>query len=461
MGVGGLSGGGNVALVTTDASPKAVALSVGGNGANNSFSGTLGGAGSLVKNGNDLLFLNGSSTYQGGTTLNAGSLVVANTAGSALGSGILTLNAGTLAAGPAGGTIGGLVQGGANPHTIAPGAGLPTGQYGTLNLNGGLSANSNTTLLFNLGGPVSGGNYSGDLINLGGAGLSGAGNINFVTDPTANGDYRLFGGTLGNPNLGSFSLPYESGWSYSLSTTADPGYLDLVVASAGAYSGTSTWTSSTSGSWTVDGNWDSRGPQNPGEVGRLRWCASSTIAVSLDGPQTAGILVFSSSGKGGYVITPGANGTLTLDNYGLAQILVNSGTHAISAPVILPASLSIIPSAGTTLTISGDISEQYSGYGLLSLDGPGMLILSGTNSYTGGTQVNAGTLDVTNPSALADGTSLSVGANAASIFALAGPVGGSSLAGSSLAAVPESGTLALLAVGLGVGFGVWRRRKGH
>ena len=70
--------------------------------------------------------------------------------GSALGSGTLTLNGGTLAAGEAGGTVNGLVQAGSGAHTIAPGAGLSGGEYGVLNLNGGLTTSASTTLTFNL-----------------------------------------------------------------------------------------------------------------------------------------------------------------------------------------------------------------------------------------------------------------------------------------------------------------------
>ena len=58
-------------------------------------------------------------------------------------------------------------------HTIAPGAGLSSG-YGTLNLNGGLTTNDYTTLAFNLnlGSPISGSTYGGDLIIIGAGSLS-------------------------------------------------------------------------------------------------------------------------------------------------------------------------------------------------------------------------------------------------------------------------------------------------
>jgi len=46
----------------------------------------------------------------------------------------------------------------------------------------------------------------------------------------------------------------------------------------------------------------------------------------------------------------------------------------------------------------------------------------GSNDYTGGTLVTAGTLDVTVPNALPDGTGLTVGAGAMLVFnASAGP----------------------------------------
>ena len=149
-------------------------------------------------------------SYSGGTILNGGMLIAANgSLGSATGTNSLTLNGGTLAAGAAGGSIAGLVQAGSTPHTIAPGANLSAGQYGTLNLNGGLTTNNNTTLAFNLGSPVSGGTYSGDLIMIGSGGVLTVGAstaINFAT-PGATGDYRLLGGNIGSPTLGNFHLP--------------------------------------------------------------------------------------------------------------------------------------------------------------------------------------------------------------------------------------------------------------
>jgi hypothetical protein len=97
---------------------------------------------------------------------------------------------------------------------------------------------------------------------------------------------------------------------------------------------------------------------------------------------------------------------------------------------------------GNTLTLLGNIG----GSGGLAEIGSGMLVLSGTNTYTGGTFVGDGTLIADNSQALANGSDLTVG-NAAA-FA---PVIPSASAGS---LVPEPSTLALLIVGAAL---IWRR----
>ena len=81
--------------------------------------------------------------------------------------------------------------------------------------------------------------------------------------------------------------------------------------------------------------------------------------------------------------------------------------------------------------------------------GDALLILSGSNSYGGGTVVEAGTLEVLNSSALPDGGSLTVAAGGTFIFT-------SGLAPSATTqaaqAVPEPGTLVLLAGLAAAGF---------
>lgn len=54
-------------------------------------------------------------------------------------------------------------------------------------------------------------------------------------------------------------------------------------------------------------------------------------------------------------------------------------------------------------TVDGTFSGNISGSGLLTKDGAGALTLTGTNTYTGGTEVNGGTLVIAAPEALGSG----------------------------------------------------------
>ena len=330
--------------------------------------------------------------------------MLANTSGSAIGSGTLTLNGGTLAGTTFGGTVSSLVQAGSGSHTIAPGADLPSGQYGILNLNGGLNANTYTTLAFNLNQSTSsgtGGNsepiYVGDLINLGGSGLSGSGNLAFGGVIPTTGDYRLFtNGNFASLTLANFTLPtFSRPGAYYLSTSVDPGNLDLVVAPTGG----ATWNISSSGSWNNAQNWSPATVPTSGVV-TFAGTANAPITVTLDANQTAGVLAFGDNANPSYTISAGTvdiAATLTLGTPAAAALIsVFSGTHTISAPLVLANSADVAPAAGTQLTVSGDVSETPAKSGLsLTLSGPGTLILSGSNSYTGGTDVAAGTLILT------------------------------------------------------------------
>ena len=77
--VGGLSGAQSLALVNN--SSAAVALTIGGNDQNPTYSGTLSGAGSLVKSGNGTSTLSTDASYAGTTTVNSGVLAVTNLTG--------------------------------------------------------------------------------------------------------------------------------------------------------------------------------------------------------------------------------------------------------------------------------------------------------------------------------------------------------------------------------------------
>jgi autotransporter-associated beta strand protein len=133
-----------------------------------------------------------------------------------------------------------------------------------------------------------------------------------------------------------------------------------------------------------------------------------------------------------------------------------SGNLSVQMPVNLTGPGTVDIDAGQ----AGVVTPQapISGSGSLLTTGGGTLTLSGTNSYTGITEVLGGTLVLTSPSGIADGNDLYVG-TAGAFFApvVPAPVVG---AGAAVTAVPEPGTLALLATGgVAAVVAIWRRRR--
>ena len=225
-----------------------------------------------------------------------------------------------------------------------------------------------------------------------------------------------------------------------------------------------TWTGGASTSWADGKNWCYAAVPSGGTV-TFAGLPTSPTKVTLDGNQSAAALTFNVSGANGYTLSPGTGGALTLGTSAGGSIAVLSGTHQVSAPLVLEGNAGIALSAGAELVISGNISDSPadSGFSLVA-SGDGTLVLSGSNSYSGGTSVEGGTLLMTSAEALPAGTPLTLGAGGTLLFdpsaAEAAPpaeVGGDGSV--SAAAVPEPGILALLAAtGSCVSVAALRRR---
>jgi fibronectin-binding autotransporter adhesin len=354
---------------------------------------------SLFMNGAGTLTLLGANSYSGPTTVHAGTLM-AGAANALSASSAVTVE------------LGGTLEVTGGLQTVKA---LTIGATGTLNVNDLYPLSVSGTASFVSGSSI-------DIITSG------------IVTPDLLMTYTASAGTLTNVYVnGALGLPGGDSLSYS------GGSLEIVSAAAGAV-----WNNGAGGSWTTPGNWTPSGVPSGGTVTFPELGATSAITVNLDGPQSAGALVFSASE--GYVLAAGNSGTLTLSNS--ASITVLSGTHTISAPVeIAGGGLDIAASNSSSLTISGNIADD----GLRSLtldgDGTGQLVLSGANTYGGATIVNAGTLVVDTSTALPDRSSLFVGQGASSAFSFAPAV--SVPAG--VVAVPEPGTLALVLAALIVG----------
>jgi autotransporter-associated beta strand protein len=123
--------------------------------------------------------------------------------------------------------------------------------------------------------------------------------------------------------------------------------------------------------------------------------------------------------------------------------------------VILADNLLVTGSGTLEFTASSSITET-NGKHSLTLNGlGGILILSGSDNYTGGTIVTAGTLILESASAVTDGSSLSVGSGEGLLF---DPAATDSLAiprEQTISPVPEPGTLPLLISALVMATGAW------
>ena len=231
-----------------------------------------------------------------------------------------------------------------------------------------------------------------------------------------------------------------NGWYYTQPSSGQPP--TLLQFTSFSYSPTPVWNVSTSGSWSTPGNWSSNSvPSGSGQQAILGPVPTTPTTVTLDSAKTLGTLTFENTGS--YTLAPGKSGSLTLDN---GQIIVLSGNHSITAPLIIADSgTTVTLSEGSSLGILGNVSEA-GGSQSLTLTGDGLIFLAGLNGYTGGTNVTGGTL-IVGLNALRSGTSLTVG-SASSFGAEAAQVSNTSV-------VPEPGTLALFVGFIGL-LAAWR-----
>ena len=354
------------------------------------------------------------------------------------------------------GTIFSIATSGGNP--------TPTTLFSFSGTTGGFNINmlGNTNYFTQANNPLGGLTISGTTLygmtTLGGA--SNHGNIFSIgTDGTGFTNlYSFTGGTDGAYPAGGLTLSggtfYGMTWGGGTQGAGTVFALALSRAATTPIANQAVWTAG-NGSWATGSNWidtASGGPSGaPGLSGSAGDTAtfgtasgSGSAAVTLDGaaPLLSGLIFGNSSVR--YVLLQGSGTSgLTLTGTGGGSpvaVTVLSGTHSVEVPILLDCNLYV--SSGGNLTLQGDIGDGGLGYSL-TFSGPGTLVLGGTNGYRGGTMVASGTLIVDNSEALADGTSLTVGK--ASYFSASAPASAST---STSAAVPEPGSLLLLAFGL-------------
>jgi|GEM_PF-2850639 len=237
--------------------------------------------------------------------------------------------------------------------------------------------------------------FSGVISGTGSVTLDGPGNFFLGGNNTFSGGVFADGGTLGvlgNTALGTGSLTIAGGAVYlptagtsiANAITLTSGKTDIVVPAAAGGTVTLAGTVGGAGALTVNG------------------AANATLALSAannySGGTTinGGILEASGSGTlGSGAVNITSAGTLALSNDNLTiSGLTGNGEVALGS-----SNLTVTNTSGTTDTFSGSIS----GGGGFIVGGSSPLLLSGNNTYTGGTTINQGaSLLISSQNALAN-----------------------------------------------------------
>ena len=353
-------------------------------GGNLTLNGVISGVGNLVKDGaNSLIVSNVNNSYSGGTTINAGYVVLGGN--NVLGSGTVTMNGGTL--------------------TSDTGAGTTTILTNAITLaSSGYFDNSGSSNLF-LSGNINGG---GAFVQSGPNSITLTGN-NSYTGGTTNSSGVLYvgnGGTSGN--LGTGGVLNNSSIVFNRTDTLTDGN---VISGTGSLTQNGTGTLILTGNSTYTGGTTiSHGVLQLGNGG----ASGSVLGSILDNSS----LVFNRSD-----IVTNVNfisGTGSLTQTGAGTVILTSNQTYTGGTTISHGTLQL-GNGGTSGSVLGAILDNsslvfnrsdivtngnvISGSGSLTQAGSGTIIISATNNtYTGGTTISHGWLQLGSNNVLSTGT---------------------------------------------------------
>lgn len=342
-------------------------------------SGVVSGTGSVKKSGESVLVLSGVNTYSGGTFIEDGTVRISNNASLGSITGGLALNGGTLET-TSSFTVNRQVSLGSSNGTIQTnlGTNLTVGSIirdALAGTAGGLGKTGAGTLTLTSTNTYTGGTTinAGSLALSGNGSLAATGTLNLantgtafdISQATANQTVGALSGVNGSAvNLGARTLTFGDATDQTMSG---------LVSGTGALVKQGTGTQSlTSANTYTGGTFLKYGRINLGNNDAL-----GTDALSMDGATTLGFIV---------------------NNLNLANNITLAGRND-----------SLIDTGVFDATLSGAIS----GGGFITKEGTGALTLSGTNTYSGATNVTEGTLrsGATNTFSAASAHSVAAGAS--------------------------------------------------
>jgi fibronectin-binding autotransporter adhesin len=399
--------------------------------------------GTLVKAGGGTLIFTATNTYTGSTTVSAGLLRVNGNDSAATGA--VNVSAGSIGGT---GTIGGAVT-----LSGTGGIDLRDGSVGTLtlgstlNITGAAGANN---LYFDLGSNTT---TTDKLVVTGATTMttSGAAVIHLnelggaASPVKISGPYTLIQGTGTIPAVGNFTLATTTADGQTFSLSESGNNLQLSVAAGTTGPAAAWWAGGTDANWTNAANWNTTATSStssgvPGYQTNVNFYTTAPAAQNLttntlSADQDINSLNFAATATS--AVTIAGSNTLTIEatnansntaGNGITVNTPSSGTvtDTISANVGLAANQTWTVNASATLAVSGNISDFGGGY-TLTKAGAGTLVLSGVNSYSGGTTLSAGTLQLsggnnrllsTSSVSFAGNSTLNVGSTSQTLAAL-------------------------------------------
>lgn len=378
--IGSLSGAGNVELGNKE-------LSLGNLHLADTISGIISGNdGSLVKIGDGTLTLTGDNTYIGTTDVNEGVLLVNGNQSAATGQ--VTVKSGATLGGN--GIIGGAVDVLDDGHITAGAAINSVGKLTT----GSLSLNDNAQLDYQFGQAYTPGGAFNDLIDVNGD-LTLDGKLNIETSPGGSFDvgvYRVinYTGTLTNNVMDIANAPEAADSLYvQTSVNNQVNLVNHAGLTLRFWDGTGGENGELKNNGVInggDGIWQS-------SQGNDNWTTDeSTPEGALNAPFTdAAFAVF--QGEAGNVTVDNSKGDVIISGAQFATDGYRVGGEAITTDT---ANTLIRVGDGTVdgVNYTATIDSVIRGTGGLNKGDLGTLILTGDNTYSGGTTITSGTLQV-------------------------------------------------------------------